>query len=183
MEFDTYYHIYNRANGNEKMFASRENHLFFLRRYKHFIAPICHTLSYCLMTNHFHFLIRIKSEEDLKTIESFEKAEDKSKYLSKQFSNLFSSYTQAFNKQHRRRGSLFMRAFKRKEVKDDDHFRRLVLYIHFNPVNAGICSHPKEYEHSSYNSIISDKPTLLNRQEVIEYFDSLENFEFVHNKL
>lgn len=59
------YHIYNRAIGSEKLFLNNENYSFFLKRYRHFISPVADTFCYCLMPNHFHFLVRIKSDIEL----------------------------------------------------------------------------------------------------------------------
>ena len=59
------YPIYNRANGTEKLFVSTENYRFFLERYKQYILPVADTFCYCLMPNHFHFLLRIKNENEL----------------------------------------------------------------------------------------------------------------------
>jgi len=67
---DTFYHIYNRANGNEKLFLSDENYLFFLRKFAEYISPICNTYCYCLMPNHFHFLMEIKSEKEFSSYTS-----------------------------------------------------------------------------------------------------------------
>jgi len=120
------YHVYNRANGNEKLFRSKENYRFFLKKYQEHISPVADTFCYCLMPNHFHFLIRIKSESELKQalasknlqglasknlqglkLEGLRaaKLED---FISNQFSNFFNSYAKAFNKQYKRKGSLFM---------------------------------------------------------------------------
>ena len=57
---DCFYHIYNRANGNEKLFASDDNYIYFLKQYNYYISPIAKTFAYCLMPNHFHFLVQIK---------------------------------------------------------------------------------------------------------------------------
>ncbi len=174
LETDRHYHIYNRANGTEKIFVSTENFDFFLRKYRKFIVPVVDTFCYCLMPNHFHFLIKVKSEKQLMELEFYQDFKNKSLFVSKQFSNLFSSYTQAFNKQQGRRGNLFMRPFKRKEIQDEIYFRKLVQYIHLNPVEAGLCNYPTEWVHSSYNALISQKPTLLNRLEVLRYFDTVK---------
>lgn len=133
------------------------------------------------MPNHFHFLIKVKSENRLMDLEDYQNFKNKSLFVSKQFSNLFSSYTQAFNKQQGRRGNLFTRPFKRKEILDEIYFRKLVHYIHHNPVEAGLCEKPKEWVYSSYNALVSQKPTLLNRLEVLKYFDTVENFKYVHS--
>ena len=61
------YHIFNRANGYEKLFLSGENYRFFLEKYRHYIGPVVDTFGYCLMPNHFHFLTRIKSASENQT--------------------------------------------------------------------------------------------------------------------
>ena len=92
-----FYHVYNRANGWEKLFMSRRNYLFFLRRFQKFIDPIAENYAHCLMPNHFHFLLRIREENEI--LKSCKKVpENISLYCSKQFSNFFSSYTQSFNR-------------------------------------------------------------------------------------
>ena len=190
---DAYYHIYNRANGNEKLFLSKENYLFFLEKYNEFISPICDTFSYCLMPNHFHLLVKVKSEELLKPVYNpnllvlkpgdlkvFNEM-DLKKFLSKKFSNLFSSYAQYFNLKNERKGSLFMKNFKRKRVTNTNYLLKLVQYIHFNPIEAGLTNNPYNYEYSSFTNLISKDTSLLKRDEVISWFDDLENFKHIHD--
>jgi len=59
------YHIYNRANGREKLFLNDDNYTFFLKRYYKYLGRFLDTFCYCLMPNHFHFLIRVKEIEEL----------------------------------------------------------------------------------------------------------------------
>ncbi|MCF6359136.1 MAG: transposase [Cyclobacteriaceae bacterium] len=66
MDVNTYYHIYNRANGNENLFRSDENYEYFLKKWGEYISDIADTYAYCLMPNHFHFLIKTKTEIELK---------------------------------------------------------------------------------------------------------------------
>jgi len=182
LETNKHYHIYNRANGNEKIFLNDDNYLFFLSKYKKHIDPICDTFSYCLMPNHFHLLIRFKDDFLIEQLMNFNNKNDVSTFLSKQFSNFFSSYTQAFNKQQNRKGSLFMKPFKRKEIKDEVYLKKLIHYIHLNPVGAGLCSKPNLWKYSSFNAIVSDKRTNILKSDVINYFDDLENFQFIHTQ-
>ncbi|WP_339612080.1 hypothetical protein [uncultured Planktosalinus sp.] len=65
LEPESTYHIYNRANGNEQLFLSDDNYRYFLKKYDNYIAPIADTFCYCLMPNHFHFLVRIKRESEV----------------------------------------------------------------------------------------------------------------------
>jgi len=93
-----------------------------------------------------------------------------------QFSKLFNSYAQAFNKRTDRHGSLFERPFKRKIIENEWNLKQVILYIHNNPVHHGFCSHPLEYPWSSYLTCVSVKPTKLNREKVIGWFDDQVNF-------
>ena len=172
LENGKYYHIYNRGINSDILFKENDNYNYFLKLYETHIDPIGETYAWCLMKNHFHFLIRIKEIEEIK-------AEIKIQ-PSQSFSNLFNAYTKAFNKKYNRHGALFERPFRRKWVNYDSYFQNLIVYIHNNPVHHNICNHPLEYAWSSYLSCLSDKPTKLKRQEVIEMFDDIENFKYVH---
>ncbi len=182
LEPDKYYHIYNHANGSENLFVNDGNYYFFLKRYAHFISPVVQTFAYCLMPNHFHLLIKINSEEKLANyFNSLDESNTNysspyEKLISKQFSNFFSSYTQAFNKQQHRMGSLFIKNFKRKYISDRDYLLKMVNYIHLNPVRHGFCESPRDWEFSSYNSLLSEQESDLVNKEVIMWFEDRENF-------
>ncbi len=51
------YHIYNMGNNSQKVFFNNENYLFFLWKVRNEIKPIAEVLAYCLMPNHFHFMV------------------------------------------------------------------------------------------------------------------------------
>jgi hypothetical protein len=127
------------------------------------------------MNNHFHLLVRIKNVNEI-TLE-------KKILPSQSFSNLFNAYTKAFNKSYNRHGALFERPFRRKEINFDNYFQNVIVYIHNNPVHHKICDHPLEYPWSSYVSCISEKPTKLQRNEVITIFNNIENFKLVHEEV
>lgn len=157
MKPNTFYHIYNRANGNENLFNEDKNYHFFLEKWNKYISPFAETYCYCLMPNHFHFLILTKSElnplessnsgqyplessnsriqplESSKLSKGLELYEDLSSYsklTSRSFSSLFNSYSQAFNKVYNRKGSLFMPNFKRRELLTEVSLLRVIAYIH-----------------------------------------------------
>ena len=192
------YHIYNRANGNEWLFLNDDNYIYFLKKYNEYIYPVAHTFCYCLMPNHFHFLVRIKPESEIleiiknwkfkstktlqgfQTLEGLPKYQILSKFISQQFSHLFNGYTQAFNKQNNRKGSLFMHPFKRKRIDSETYLRKVIHYIHYNPVEAGFVDKVEDWKFSSFNAIVSNKPTKILKDEVVAYFDNLENFKFCH---
>ena len=54
--------------------------------------------------------------------------------VSQKFSNLFNSYTQVYNKENNRKGSLFVNRYKRILISDKKYLLKLIHYIHYNPV-------------------------------------------------
>jgi putative transposase len=183
MEPGKFYHIYNHANGSENLFRCSENYRYFLSRYNHFINPIADTYVYCLMPNHIHFLARIKNQAELElTFGKFPTFEKLTARLSKQFANLFSSYTQALNRMYSRRGSLFIPNFKRKKITDDTHLTTVIRYIHRNPVHHGFVKECAAWPWSSYHTILNEKPTTLKREEVLQWFGSKDAFVKAHQE-
>jgi REP element-mobilizing transposase RayT len=100
---------------------------------------------------------------------------------STQFSHLFNSYAQYFNKKYNRHGVLFERSFKRKLVDTLDYLKQCILYIHNNPVHHGFCSHPLEYPWTSYLSMVKLKPDKAQHKEVVGWFDGEANFKAMHD--
>ena len=96
---DQDYHIFHRAVGSEQLFIETDNYHYFLKRYTYYIVPFVDTLAYCLLPNHFHFVVRIKSEQEVADLyrKKFPfrewKTEEASRLLIKQWSNLLNSYT------------------------------------------------------------------------------------------
>ena len=176
--------IYNRGNNGIDVFLETENYYYFLRLYAKYIEPIAETFAWCLLKNHFHILVRIKEKLEINSEElSYSTTENPSVIdPSRQFSHFFNSYTQAINKRYNRTGSLFEKPFERKLVTSEKYFRQLIFYIHNNPVCHGFVEKVSLYPWSSYETIISDKPTKLKRSEVIEIYGDVENFIFYHNQ-
>jgi len=96
-------------------------------------------LSYCIMSNHAHLLVYTKKIEEL------------SKYM-QCVNTAFAIY---YNKSHKRVGYVFANRFKSEEIKQISHLHRTLVYIHLNPVSAGMCDVPEEYQYSSYNDFIN----------------------------
>lgn len=62
------FHIYNRGNNKQRIFFKRENYLYFLQKVKEYLKPHADIIAWCLMPNHFHFLIYIRPEKDTKEV-------------------------------------------------------------------------------------------------------------------
>lgn len=163
-----FYHIYNRGNNSGIIFKEDANFLYFLILLKKHISPIAEIYTYCLLNNHFHLLIKIKENED-----------NKVKY-EQSFSNLFNAYAKAYNKKYNRTGKLFEERFKKIKIDDEFYLTELIYYIHANPQKHGILKDFRDYKYSSYKTIISSKPTVLSRDEVIKWFGGLSFFIEYH---
>ncbi len=150
MEFfkNELYHIYNRGNNRQKIFFSPGNYMFFLTKIRRYIVPYCDLLAYCLMPNHFHFLI--KSDE--RTTATKLVANKDKNVLSEGIRHLLSSYTQAINKQNNSTGSLFQQNTKAKPiVKGSKNYDQICLhYIHQNPLKSKLVEKMEEWEYSSF---------------------------------
>jgi putative transposase len=172
---DQYYHIYNRGNNGETLFREQRNYPYFLRLYAKYIEPVAETYAYCLLKNHFHFLVRIKVVETGPVSETGPVLNP-----SRQFNNLFIAYAKAFNKAYDRTGSLFESPFKRKLVDSDRYFTHLVAYIHRNPVKHGFVDDCHDWPYSSYRAVLSTKPTRVQRESVLDWFGGRPGFEEAH---
>jgi putative transposase len=177
-----YYHLFNRGIDGCDLFRETTNYEYFFDLYLKHIEPIADTYAWVLMKNHFHFLLRIKDvpviPPDLPGFENLEGLKPPHQH----FSNFFNAYTKAFNKKYGRTGSLFQKNFHRKRISNQDYLKQVLLYIHNNPVHHGFCTSPAEYPWSSYLSCITVKPTHLQRDQVIGWFDDLGNFKYCHEK-
>ncbi len=185
---NAYYHIYNRAVGKEKGFIEEKNYYFFLSKLKQYITPIADVYAYCLMPNHYHLFVKIKTKQAIelyklqlsehnKVLGNFETIEA---FIVKQFSNMNNSYTKSFNIAYNRKGKLFLQSFKRKEVDSNEYFTKLIHYIHCNPVHHQLTKQIKDWKHSSYNTLLSTSATLLQRDTVLNWFGGREKFIIFH---
>ena len=203
--FDTYYHIDNRGNNREDIFIQERNYYHFLNLYGKYIEPIAETFAYCLLKNHFHCLVRIKSENEIiETLKTLKVSPANSRsamhrslpsqqpgqttkplgslYPSRQFSNLFNAYAKAINAAYGRTGSLFQHPFGRVMVTNTSQFFQVIIYIHQNPQKHGFVDDFREWKYSSYDTLLSEKPTQLKRDQVFEWVGGKQQYIDLHSE-
>jgi putative transposase len=139
-----YYHLYNRGVEKRLIFRDKQDREHFI-----FLMYICNTTrsialrdigenfdrketivnigAYCLMPNHFHILVREKTESGIST------------YMRK----LMTAYSMYFNKKYKRTGKLYENVFKATYCNNDNYLKYLYSYIHLNPAKL-IDKHWKE---------------------------------------
>jgi putative transposase len=130
-----YYHIYNRGCDRQAIFKEERNYEFLLR----IMADVLESnriamIAYCLMPNHYHFVIRQETERP----------------LSVDMQQIFNRYVKAFNELYHRSGTLFEERFKAKVVEDEEYLIHLCRYVHRNPLEAGLVSSLDDWGFSDY---------------------------------
>jgi putative transposase len=180
---DNYYHIFNHAIGDEILFKDDKDYCSFINRYSRYIQPVADTIAYCLIPNHFHFCLKIKSVKSILDLSSNNKLQDVEAIIHYAFASLLNGYVQAYNKRYNRMGGLFVGRFKRRVINDDDDLRGLICYIHLNPVEACLVGSPEKWPYSSFSHIISPGSATLIPiwlDELMRIFDDVENLKYVH---
>jgi len=170
------YHLYNRGNNREDLFRDKADYRTFLALYFKHVHSVVDTFAFCLMRNHFHLLMSVRDAARFpEDVDSFGQID-----ATQAFSNLFNAYAKMFNGRHQRTGRLFEERFKRILVDSDNYSSQLVVYIHRNPQRHGFVLDFRTWEWSSYRALCSDRPTRVERVEVMRWFGSVRNFEVAH---
>lgn len=118
-ENGAFYHIYNRGNRKEQIFLQNRDYERFLEKVLEYKKKFqINILAFCLMPNHFHFLIQQLNQNS----------------ISQFFSNLCNSHSRYFNTKYETVGSLFQGRFKAKKIEKDEYIVHLSRYIHLNPL-------------------------------------------------
>jgi REP-associated tyrosine transposase len=160
------YHIYNRGSHRVSIFREPDNYLFVLRKLKLYSQQLQLTLlAYCLMPNHFHFLIRQDGDQPAGMLSQ----------------RVFNSYSKAYNKRYQHTGTLFEGPYRVKEVIEFAHLLHLCRYIHANPVKDGMATVPADWLYSNYLEWIGQcDGMLVDRSFVQENFPTPGQYiEFV----
>lgn len=164
------YHVYNRGNKKQATFFSNDNYIYFLQKVRKHILPHCEILNYCLMPNHFHFLIYT----DTRTIQIKRVGNNDRNVLCEGFRNVLSSYAQAINKQNGSTGSLFEQNTNSISLLDGsaNYGPTCFHYIHQNPFKAKLVNKMEDWAYSSFKDYTGVRNgTLCNKQLAFDLLD------------
>lgn len=179
-----FYHIYNRGNNGETIFRTDENYRYFLQLFARHIEPVAATCVFCLLSNHFHFLNYVRTDEEQRNwqVEQGCQLSESWQPLPPHmaFKNLFIAYSMAFNLRYERTGSLFEKPFHRIHVDSDRYFTALTRYIHRNPQKHGLIADFRDWPWSSYSAFLSEGKTRVRRDDVLAWFGGREDFVALH---
>ncbi|WP_338763053.1 transposase [Bernardetia sp. ABR2-2B] len=178
-ESETLYHIYNQGNNQETIFLEKADYVVFLYKIKERIAPFCQIINYCLMPNHYHFIINATEESS----ELIKLGGININKLTNGFRLLNSLYANQFNEKYKRSGSLFRQKTKAKslEYSHKDYPFICFNYVHQNPIKAGLCEKMEDWEFSSFRDYWGVRNgKLINKEFAFELIDISENKEIFY---
>ena len=158
-----YYHVYNRGNRKNKIFFDKGDYVYFLTKIKHYKAEYrIRIIAYCLMPNHFHFLIQQMGDAS----------------VSEFMRHCIRDYAIFVNNKYRLEGRLFQGPFKAREVQTEEYLLHLSRYIHLNPLDIGITSEELAvYPWSSFQEYIGIRSgTLPEFDSVVEVIDDYKQY-------
>jgi len=126
-------HITQRAAGKEPTFLEDSDYLTMLGLLKEIAENYSlRVFAFCLMPNHVHLLFSPREPN-----------------LYDAMRDLFSRYAMRFNRKYERKGHLFGGPYRQSVCLDDSYLLAASLYIHQNPVKAGLATDPLNYRWSS----------------------------------
>lgn len=187
---DQFYHIYNRGVEKRRIFENRRTYTRFLQalsyyqlegpkpkfsnfiKYKSFelnpTKKIVGIICYCLMPNHFHFLLKQLKEGGV------------SEFIGK----LTNSYTKYYNIKFDRIGPLLQGQFKAVLIESDEQLVHVSRYIHLNPVSSFLVKKPEDYEWSSYDEYLNNNKGICSKEVILNFFKSVADYKnFVDDQI
>lgn len=123
-------------------------------------------ISYCIMPDHYHLLVKILKN-----------------YLSKYIGDVENSYSHFFNVKFNRKGPLWQSRFKAVRIKNNEQLLHVSRYIHLNPTTVNLVNKPEDWVFSSYRKIIDDPKILKERIIEISISNNLLYKRFVENNI
>ena len=188
------YHVFNKSISNYGIFKDLNNSQRFLNiteyyndrlvtksfsqftkrkkfKYQNIIYPLnnsyCKILSYCIMPDHYHFLVKILENDS----------------FSKFMSNIENSFTRYFNIKFNRKGPLWQNSFKSVEIRSNEQLLHVSRYIHLNPTTSNLVDRPEDWIFSSYKDFITDKNILNNHMKEISINEAFDYKQFIENNI
>jgi REP-associated tyrosine transposase len=162
-------HVYARGNRKQAIYVRAADASRFLQGLDDMTQRFdVACLAYCLMPNHYHFVMDATQVE-----------------LSRAIHRLNGLYAQWFNKEHGHWGHLFGDRFGANNVEDEQYVLKVVRYVLLNPVRAGLCRHPREWRWSSYGATVGlrPRPRFLSLDWMTELISPAGFAEFVDEAL
>jgi len=149
-------HVIGRGNRGQVIFRDTGDYARFLERLAgHVRRSGCKLYAYVLMSNHFHLLLEVGRQP----LGTFMHA-------------LLTGHARYFNERWGEAGHLFQGPYQAIVCEREAHLLELVRYLHLNPVRAGLCADPAEWQWSSHRYYLgAGGGEWMAAQEAVGFFD------------
>jgi hypothetical protein len=192
---ECFYHIVCKSIDGIKLFREDMDYHVFLQRFQQFTAPLFDVWSYCLLTNHTHHIVKIKSS--LAIVENIKKMEDKTQamksflsdqnneqffdaMIERQMNSFLVSVANYTNNKYNRKGGLFQKPFRRIKIADDIHLQQAIIYVHANAQKHNLVKDFKEHAYNSYSATVNNNPAFIDTKNLVEFFGGMQKFKSIH---
>ncbi len=189
-EFETgsIYHVYNKVVSDVTLFNNDEDYTSFLERYARYFSPYFETFAYCLIPNHFHFLVRVKdnldsfiANENTNAAKKYLNGEESLNFfLEHQLSRMLSGVAIKYNNLNNRVGPLFKQGTKRVALTTESRIIYQLCYIHHNPIHHKLTSDYKDWKFSSYHAYTGERPTQISKGPMLDLIGGIDVFHALH---
>lgn len=162
-------HLTQRAAGREPLFIEDGDYLSLLADLKEISQKRgLAVFALCLMPNHVHLLVRPEADE-----------------LDASMRDLFGRFVARFNRKYERRGHLCCGPYRQAVCLDEGYLLAISLYIHNNPVRAGLAKTAADYRWSSARLYCSDHPpeSFVNPDFILRMLHGAEGGRAVYRRL
>jgi len=140
------FHIYNHAIDDYQLCYDDRDYDFIINILEENVKKIPSSIiAYCLMPDHYHFLIKQNSEIE----------------IYKLFNYTFIRYAVYYNKKYERKGPIFRSPLQHKSINNSIYLMQLSKYIHMNPVRKNLVNSPEDWLYSNYNECINKRSSKL----------------------
>ncbi len=149
----SYFHVYNRGNNKESLFLTPVDYQRFIDNIqKYSELENVRVVSYCLMRNHYHLLLK----------------EMEAGAIARLMQRLNVAYAMYFNPKYKHIGHLFQGPYGEREIDSDGYLVQASAYIHNNPHHIG--RDIETYPWSSYQDYLSGRNSWLIKDVILDYF-------------
>jgi len=194
---EEYYHIVCKSIDGLLLFDDGQDYEVYNERFKKFTGDFFDVWCFCLIPNHSHHIIKIKSVSSVslfieaislgdKTMAMKDFTTDVSnellfnKMIERQMNSFLVSYANYVNNKYYRKGGIFQKPFKRIKIEGDGHLQQAIIYVHANAQKHKMIADYKQYNHSSYASVIKKNEYFVDAKSVVDFFGGLNKFIDLH---
>lgn len=146
-------HIVIKGINGQPVFLDNEDRIYFLNLLNSKLSTKFVLISYCLMSNHIHLLIKENTFYETSNL----------------MRNFIAYYAKWFNAKYTRTSSLFKQTFYSEGIEDEKQLINTINYIHKNPVKAGIVPNAQNFPWCSYNKYLSNDNKFVDTHFIEQY--------------